>query len=82
MLVLPVECLLEPWFRDVSSHATFWEFAAASLQPLTTARCFETLRSDRFDGLLVWWVFVGWSFVLFNSSSEMCGLAGFWIPDS
>ena len=35
-------------------------FAVASLQPMTTARCFKTVGANRFVGLLGCWVFVVW----------------------
>ena len=55
-----MECLLGRWFLGVSFQATFLVFAAASLQLLTITHRFKTLGSGRFDGLLVWWVFVVW----------------------
>ena len=71
-----LDCVLACWFLDVSFHATFFVFAAASLQPLTIAHCFTALGYERLDGLLVCWVCVVFS-VLLNSSAEMCaGLLG------
>ena len=50
-------------------------FAVASLQPFTITHCFKTLGSDRFDGLLVWWVFV-------SVSADICAgslVPGYWV---
>ena len=47
-------CFASSLSLDVSFHVICLELAVASLslQPLTIAHCFNTLGSDRFDGLL------------------------------
>ena len=58
----------------IVSRPFCWAFAAASVQPLTIAHCFKTLGSDRFDGLLVCWVFVVW-FLFYSVPLLKCLLA-------